>query len=163
MRLLGEILIENYGVAAESIEAALELQRERGGRIGEILTQLRKISEEDLLGARSEQCSLDVVYHLPADPDPFFVDRVPIGFLKKFKMIPVATPESSYIALAEPANFQQLDDLTRLLHWEGIRNVLAPSNEIFVAINAAYDTTRKDAADSGDAGHGRGKSREYPL
>nr|WP_320010224.1 type II secretion system ATPase GspE [uncultured Desulfobulbus sp.] len=147
MRLLGEILIENYGVAAESIEAALELQRERGGRIGEILTQLRKISEEDLLGARSEQCGLDVVYHLPADPDPFFVDRVPIGFLKKFKMIPVATPESAYIALAEPANFQQLDDLTRLLHWEGIRNVLAPSNEIFVAINAAYDTTRKDAAD----------------
>jgi len=84
---------------------------------------------------------------LPAEPDPFFVDRVPIGFLKKFKMIPVATPESSYIALAEPANFQQLDDLTRLLQWEGISNVLAPSNEIFVAINAAYDTTRKDAAD----------------
>ncbi|MDD2465135.1 MAG: type II secretion system ATPase GspE [Desulfobulbus sp.] len=147
MRLLGEILQENFGLAPESIESALAIQRERGGRIGEILIQLRKISEDDLLSARSQQCGMEVVYSLPTGPDPFFVERVPIGFLKKFKMIPVATPDCSYIALAEPANFQQLDDLMRMLQWEGIRTVLAPSNEIFVAINASYDTTRKDAAD----------------
>jgi len=148
MRLLGEILTEDYGVSAESIEAALAIQRERGGRIGEILIQLRKITEDDLLSARSRQCGMEVVYSLPATgTDPFFIERVPIGFLKKFKMIPVATPDNSYIALAEPANFQQLDDLQRLLQWEGIRTVLAPANEIFVAINAAYDTTRQDAAD----------------
>lgn len=147
MRLLGEILQDAFGLAPESIEAALAIQRERGGRIGEILIQLRKISEDDLLSARSQQCGIEVVYSLPADADPFFVDRVPIGFLKKFKMIPLATPESSFIALAEPAYFQQLDDLQRLLQWEGIRTVLAPANEIFVAINTAYDTTRQDAAD----------------
>ena len=56
MRLLGEILQEEFGVAAESIEAALAVQREKGGRIGEILIQLRKISESDLLNARSIQC-----------------------------------------------------------------------------------------------------------
>lgn len=147
MRLLGEVLRETFGVAAESIEAALAVQREKGGRIGEILIQLRKISEDDLLSARSLQCGLDVVHSLPTDPDPFFVPRVPIGFLKKFKMMPIATPEASYIALAEPFYFQQADDLQRLLQWEGIRTVLTPQNEIFVAINAAYDTTRKDAAD----------------
>ena len=147
MRLLGEILRETFGVAAESIDAALAVQREKGGRIGEILIQLRKITEDDLLSARSLQCGLDVVYRLPTDPDPFFVPRVPIGFLKKFKMMPIATPEASYLALAEPFHFQQADDLQRLLQWEGIRTVLAPQNEIFVAINAAYDATRKDAAD----------------
>ncbi|MGD9947579.1 MAG: type II secretion system ATPase GspE [Desulfobulbus sp.] len=147
MRLLGEILQDNFGLAPESVEAALAVQQERGGRIGEILIQLRKISEDDLLSARSLQCGMEVVYSLPTGADTFFVDRVPIGFLKKFKMIPVATPEGSYIALADPANFQQLDDLSRLLQWEGIRTVLAPPNEIFVAINAAYDTTRQDAAD----------------
>ena len=114
----GEILIEQYGVTPESIEEALVIQRERGGRIGEILVQQRKISEDDLLGARGKQCGLDVVYHLPPEPDPFFIDRVPIGFLKKFKMIPVALPDCSYIALAEPTNFQQLDDLQHLLQWE---------------------------------------------
>jgi general secretion pathway protein E len=147
MRLLGEILQEDFGVAAESIEAALAVQREKGGRIGEVLLQLRKISENDLLGARSIQCGLEVVHTLPDDFEPFFVPRVPIGFLKKFKMIPIATPAESYIAVAEPFFFQQLDDLQRLIHWEGIKTVLAPQNEVFVAINSAYDMTRQDVAD----------------
>jgi general secretion pathway protein E len=147
MRLLGEILQEDFGVAAESIEAALAIQREKGGRIGEVLLQLRKISESDLLNARSVQCGLEVVHTLPDDFEPFFVPRVPIGFLKKFKMIPIATPAESYIAVAEPFFFQQLDDLQRLLNWEGIKTVLTPQNEVFVAINSAYDMTRQDVAD----------------
>jgi len=147
MRLLGEILRESYGVPEEVIDAALVVQREKGGRIGEILVQQRKVSENDLLGARSLQCGLDIVHALPSDIDPFFVQHVPIGFLKKFKMIPVATPRESYIALAEPLHFQQVDDLQRRLHWDGIRIMLAPQNEIFVAINAAYDMTRQDVAD----------------
>jgi len=147
MRLLGEILQETCGVAAESIEAALALQREKGGRIGEILIQLRKISESELLTARSVQCGLEVVHTLPLDFEPFFVPRVPIGFLKKFKMVPIATPAGSYIAVAEPFFFQPLDDLQRLLHWEGIKTVLTSQNEVFVAINAAYDMTRQEVAD----------------
>ncbi len=147
MRLLGEILRERYGVVVEAIEAALNVQKENGGRIGEILIQQSEITESELLSARSLQCGLDIVYTLPTPLDPFFVQRVPIGFLKKFRMIPVATPEDSYIALAEPLFFQQVDDLQHLLHWEGMKIVLAPQNEIFVAINAAYDTTRQDVTD----------------
>ncbi|QQG65333.1 type II secretion system ATPase GspE [Desulfobulbus oligotrophicus] len=147
MRQLGEILQQNFGVSAESIENALTLQRERGGRIGEILVQQREISENDLLQVRSVQCGLDVVYTLPQDFEPFFVSRIPIGFLKKFKMVPVATRSDAYIAVAEPFYFQQLDDLQRLLDWKGIKVVLAPQNEIFVAINSAYDMTRQDVAD----------------
>ncbi len=147
MRLLGEILHESYGMTGETIEAALAVQREKGGRIGEILIQQRKISEGDLLSARSLQCGLEVVHALPTHLDPFFVQHVPIGFLKKFRMIPVATPTESYIAVAEPLFFQQVDDLQRLLQWEGIKIVMAPQNEIFVAINAAYDTTRQDVTD----------------
>jgi len=147
MRLLGEILKETCGVTDDSIVAALAIQREKGGRIGEILIGLRKLTENDLLGARSLQCGLEVVHTLPTHFEPFFAPRVPIGFLKKFKMIPIATPEASYIAVAEPFYFQQVDDLQRLLQWEGIKIVLAPQSEIFVAINAAYDTTRQGVAD----------------
>jgi len=147
MRLLGEILQETFGVTAESIKGALTVQREKGGRVGEILIQQRKITDSDLLSARSLQCGLEIVNTLPNNLEPFFTQRVPIGFLKKFKMIPVATPEESYIALAEPVFFQQADDLQRVLQWDGMKIVLAPQNEIFVAINSAYDVTRKDVTD----------------
>ncbi|NOQ46486.1 MAG: type II secretion system ATPase GspE [Desulfobulbaceae bacterium] len=147
MKPLGEILVAAYGVEAESVEQALLTQSEKGGRIGEILVQQKKINEEHLLQARSEQCDLPLVKSLPSEIDPFFTQYVPIGFLKKFKMIPVATADDSYIAISEPLYFQQLDDLQRLLHWEGMKTVLVPQEEIFVSINNAYDMSSDQHAD----------------
>ncbi len=146
MKSIGEILVESFGLQEETIAEALEVQTDKGGRLGEILVQQKKLSEEDLLHARSLQCGLELKLTLPPAPEPFFTDRVPIGFLKKFKMMPVATPDESYIALAEPQDFQQLDDLQRVLHWEGIKTCLAPHDEIFIAINTAYDKSNQGAA-----------------
>ena len=146
MKLLGQVLVETYGLAPESLEEALAVQEEKGGRIGELLVQLKKISPDDLLNARSLQCGLKLRKELPDSLDPFFTSRVPIQFLKKFKMIPVATPEESYIALADPSYYQQADDLLRVLNWEGIKTFLASQEEVFKAINSAYDKTSQDHA-----------------
>ncbi len=147
MKQLGQILVEQFGVDPGSIGEALDSQVENGRRIGELLVQQKKISEDNLLKARSIQSGLDLRTTLPAEPDSFFIDRVPIGFLKKYMMMPVATSEECYIALAEPYYFQQLDDLTRVLQWDGIKTVLAPQEEIYLAINTAYDMGNRDAAD----------------
>lgn len=147
MQPLGEILEQQFGVSASEIDAALEVQKEKGGRLGEILVQQKQLTEESLLEARSLQSNLELMPLLPREIEPFFVERIPIGYLKRFKMIPVATRERSFIALAEPLYIQQLDDLKRELQWEGVETVLAPQNEIFVAINSAYDMTSQDAAD----------------
>ena len=147
MKQLGEILVERFGVDQTSIEEALSTQPDNGRRLGEMLVQQKKISEESLLRARSFQSGLELRSTLPAEPDPFFIDRVPIGFLKKYMMIPVATPDECYIAMAEPHFFQQLDDLMRTLQWQGAQIVLAPQEEIYVAINTAYDSGSSDAAD----------------
>ncbi len=147
MKHLGEILVEQFGVDPADIRDALTVQADNGRRLGEMLVGQKKISEADLLRARSIQSGLTLQATLPAEPDPFFIDRVSIGFLKKYMMIPVATPDECYIALAEPQYFQQLDDLARVLQWDGIQTVLAPQEEIFVAINSAYDSGSRDAAD----------------
>ena len=147
MKPIGEMLVESFGLEEEALAGALDVQAEKGGQLGEILVQQKKLSEEDLLQARSLQCGLELKTTIPTALDHFFTDRIPIGFLKKFKMIPVATPEESYIALADPFYFQQLDDLQRVLHWEGIKTCLAPHDEIFIAINTAYDKSSQGAAD----------------
>jgi general secretion pathway protein E len=141
MKSLGQVLVESYGLAPEAIDLALSVQKEKGGRIGEILVQQKVLSPTDLLDARSRQCGLELLKELPSSPDPYFTAKVPIQFLKKFKMIPVATPEESFIAMADPSYFQQVDDLQRVLEWDGIRIILAPHEEIFKAINSAYDYT----------------------
>ncbi len=147
MKSLGQVLVESFGLSPESLELALAAQKEKGGRIGEVLVQQKQVSLEDLLAARSEQCGLELKEYLPPNLDPFFTSRVSIHYLKKFKMIPVATPEQSYIALADPFYFQQVDDLQRVLHWEGMQLYLASQEEIYKAINIAYDRTSQDHAD----------------
>ena len=147
MKSLGQLLVESYGVSPDSLAQALAIQKDKGGRIGEILVQQKQISPADLLKARSQQCGLEVMFRLPDNPDPFFTSQVPIQYLKRFKMMPVATPESSFIALADPLYFQQVDDLQRILDWQGIKVVLAPHEEIFKAINVAYDRSSKTHAD----------------
>ena len=146
MKQLGEILIEQFGVDSESVDEALSMQTENGRRIGELLVQQKKLTEDDLLQARSLQSGLKLMNTLPAEPASFFIDRVPIAFLKKYMMMPVATPEECFIALADPYFFQQLDDLMRILDWEGVKTVLTPQEEIYVAINTAYDMGSRDAA-----------------
>ena len=147
MKTLGQVLVESYGVLPEVIAQALAVQDEKGGRLGEILVQQKHLSPTDLLKARSTQCGLELMLQLPPILDPFFTARVPIQYLKKFKMIPVATPTESFIALADPFYFQQLDDLQRILDWQGMKAVLAPQEEIFKAINSAYDRSSKVHAD----------------
>ncbi len=147
MKYLGEILQSEFGIEEADIDLALVTQQEKGGRLGDILIQQKIINEDDLLRSRSIQCGFELVSILPKDFVPFFVERIPIGYLKRFKMIPIASRSRSFIAVADPLYIQQLDDLKRTLHWEGIETVLTPQNEIFVAINAAYEMTSNVAAD----------------
>ena len=147
MKPLGHILVESFGLSEEEVEEAVALQAEKGKPLGEILIQQNKITENDLLRAIAEQCGLEIRMELPLFPDPFFTNKVSISFLKKFRMMPVATPDEAFIALGNPMHFQQLDDLRRTLHWEGIDTVLAPEDEILAAVNAAYDRTSQGAAD----------------
>lgn len=147
MKQLGEIFIEEFGVDSDTIADAVKAQQKSGRRLGELLVQQKKISEDTLLKARSLQSGIDLVRSLPLELNPFFTSRIPIGFLKKYVMIPVATSDDCFVAMADPYCFQQLDDLLRILEWEGVKVVLAPQDEIFVAINTVYDTGHSDAAD----------------
>jgi len=147
MKRIGDIVVERFGIDPAVIRTVLEEQEEQGHRVGEILVRQKIITEEQLLEARARQWDMELIMELPAEPDPFFVDRVPIGFLKRFMMIPVATAERCFVAMAEPVYFQQLDDLLRVLEWEGMPVYLAPREEIFVAINTAYDLSSREAAD----------------
>src|SRR5260370_25760929 len=58
---LGEMLIERRLLEPEDLERALELQKERGDKLGKILIDLGFIAAKDLLSALSEQLAVPVV------------------------------------------------------------------------------------------------------
>ena len=153
---LGEILIDEFHLKEEAIAAALRIQEEKGGRIGEILIRQKRITESDLLHA------LGIQFHIPVSPslgleglDTEFATKVPIQFLKKYRMAPVANGKKMIIAINDPLSFQPLDDLRTLLDMDGADVVLAPYADILSIINFAYDVSRDSAEQVIEDMHGQ--------
>ena len=146
MEQIGEILSKTHGLSPEALANGLKVQEERGGRIGEILILQKSISESDLLEALGVQFGLKCLSSLPmSDLNTDFTERVPIQFLKRYKMVPIMTPNGSLIAINDPLLFQPLDDLMFLLELNGTEVVLAPHSDILSAINIAYDMSQDSA------------------
>ena len=58
---LGEILMERRQITQEDLDRALELQRERGDKLGKILVDLGFIAQRDVLSALAEQLQVPVL------------------------------------------------------------------------------------------------------
>ena len=145
-RLIGEILKEVCNLSEKALNEALKIQKEGGGRIGEILIQKGAIAEADLLKALGTQFGLPLWPTISTgNMDINFTQHIPIQFLKKYKMVPVATPDGTYIAVNDPMLFQPLDDLRAILGLDGAETVLAPHSSILSAINFVYDMSRDSA------------------
>jgi len=145
-RLLGEILTETCGLGAESLESALKLQKAKGGRLGEILMRQGVITEEQLLSALAVQFSMPFVKDVPPeDLNTDFTGRIPIQFLKKWRMFPVLNASRRFIAVNDPLMFQPLDDLRLVPGLEEIQAALVPAQVINSLINYAYDLSRDSA------------------
>ena len=145
MRLLGEILQEISELAQEHLDHGLEIQQEKGGRIGEILLHQKYIQESDLAKALSMQLDLEFLPTLPTDINTAFTERIQIQFLKKFKMIPMAGEDGNAVVVNDPFMYQAQDELCQLLEWDNAKTVVAPLSAILNTINFSYDISRDSA------------------
>ena len=173
MKQLSQVLRDRYDVPEDALAGAKQDQIESGGRIGELLVRRKVISEVQLLEALGILYDLPFWPDLPLDNIGIgFTQKVPIQFLKKYAMVPLRRassdtgsetapsggtgpdshepsgmhPEPGYtIAVNNPAVFQPLDDLARILHINDYDIVLSTRNEILSAINISYDLSRDSA------------------
>jgi general secretion pathway protein E len=170
LRHLSEILKDNFGISEEDISEVQKIKKEKGGAFGEILIRKNLITETQLLEALSIQ--YDIPFQPELRLDNFksdFTRHVPIQFLKKYTMVPLErsnhTPDSEnrldqqdnpntkedfhapdcIIAINNPASFQPLDDLIRILGLEDFKVVLSTKNAILSVINISYDLSQDSA------------------
>ena len=167
---LSNILIETFGVPFEEVKSAQRTQREKGGRTEEILIQKKSITENQLLEALSVLYDIPFWPDLPLENiSPDCTRYVPIHFLKKYTMVPLenhfrasskkervdhqenaerkVNPHrpNHIIAIYNPAWFQPVDDLARILGIKNYEIVLSKKSAILTAINISYDLSRDSA------------------
>ena len=134
------------GVSAELLAEVRGQVRAGDGGMVEVILQKRILTEAVLLSALREVYGIPFWEELPTDHMNIeFTGLVSIQYLKKQKIVPLQTPQGFVVAINDPANFQAVDDLCRLLNRTERPVVLATQEEIQAAINLAYDLSRSTA------------------
>jgi general secretion pathway protein E len=143
-----ETRLLSAGVSPEILNEARAAKGKNAAGFFDLLIKKKAITEEGLLKILSEHFAIPYWPDLPTESINIdFTQAVSISYLKKFKMIPVETPQASVIAVFDPTNFQPIDDLRRLLQKPEAQIVLVPQDVIMAAINLAYDMSRSSAKD----------------
>lgn len=144
-RLLGQILKELGLIHEGMVQEALQIQRDRGGRIGEVLVDMKVVEVTDVARALASQVGL--TYHdLEADPpSPEALAKVDLATARAFGVLPVRLDGSNLtVALADPANVPMLQDLSFTTGCE-IDGVIADEKQIRAGLDKHY---QEDAAES---------------
>jgi type IV pilus assembly protein PilB len=148
-RRLGRVLTKMGKVSRDQVHEALEIQKTKKERIGQLLIGLGYVTEEDVLQARAGQAGLDFVHVKDMELDASTLEAIPAEAANTFQVIPIEhEPESKrlVIAMKDPDNFKAIDDL-RLLMGFKVAAVVSPPEEIEEILKSKYSTSGSSMAD----------------
>ncbi len=146
-RAFGELVCDLFEVPPAKIGEALDLQAQKGGRIGEILVSLKVLTQEQVLEALAVQLELPYLTEIDADLIPEEIIRqVPITFAKQNEFVPLGRSEDNVVLVAttDPLDVATQDSLRALLQSE-LELAVARPETIRNAINNAYDRATRQA------------------
>ena len=157
---LGELLIAKRLIQQEDLDRALELQKERGEKIGRLLIELGFVAQRDVLAALSEQLRIPLV---TIDGTTFTspeTDGLAARFLRQSRCLPMGLNETGLtLAMADPLDFETI---AAVRGFTGLRvtPVLAAEGEIVEAIDKHYGHA---ARNDNEADFGEGVSGNEDL
>ncbi len=148
-RRLGERLIAKGLISPDDLEKALEIQKDRGDKIGRILVDLGFVSQKDVLATLAEQLHLDLVNIQGEPPNAPELEGLNARFLRQARAIPYAVEDSTLLlAMADPLDFETIAAVSR---FTGLRTrpVLASEAEILEAVERHYADSHPHAGAGG--------------
>jgi general secretion pathway protein E len=143
---LGEMLIARGKIEPDELDRALELQRERGDKIGKIMVDMGLIAQRDMLAALSEQLGIPLVGVDQPPPSAPEIEGLSHRFLRQCRAFPLALADSTLtVAMADPLDFETVAAIRSFSGFE-VRTALAPEQEILEAIDKHYAQGDRDDA-----------------
>jgi general secretion pathway protein E len=167
---LGEILITRRLIQPEDLERALELQKERGDKLGKILVDMGFIALRDVLAALSDQLALPLVTLDSPPPVAAELEGLSARFMRQCRFVPLAVQDSTLtLAMADPQDF---DTIAAVRAFTGlqIETALASEQEVLDSIDKHYGEDAKSldaevgtAQANEDLEHLRDMASEAPV
>jgi len=137
--MFGEFLVSTGILTRRELIEVLNQQNEQSGRLGELLTNLKILSDEEVTKALAEYLSID---YIPLD-DTEKIDiktarTLPENIAKRFCLVGVGEQENKLvIAMADPLNVIAIDTITLKLKKQ-VKPAISPPAQIRRAIELVY-------------------------
>lgn len=149
---LGDLLVQEGFLNQKQLDQAVEIQRSKGGRLGDILVSLNLSTEDQILSTLAKRAGIPFVSSLSVygKISSEILSLIPGSLARRRGIFPLAREgDALTVALADP--FVELDVVDDLKIQTGfdIKMVLASEKEIAKAVEAGYPAT--GAASSGPA------------
>ena len=168
---LGEILIERKLISEEDLERALELQKERGDKIGKTLVDMGFVAMRDVLAALADQLGVPLVAIEGPPSVSTETEALSPRFLRQSRCLPVGRDDHTVtLAMADPLDFETIAAVRNCTGLK-ISTVLAAEQEILDAIDKYYGQSARGETDlladgseaSEDLEHLRDMASEAPV
>jgi type IV pilus assembly protein PilB len=152
---LGDLLLKAKLINQDQLEAALKVQREEGGKLGEALVRVGAVSESDITETLSQQFGVPSIDLASFAVDPNVIKIVPGEVARKYGVLPVnKTGATLTIAMGDPTNVFAMDDI-KFMTGYNVEPVVASEVALRKAIDKHYGTPRsvvlKEKAKGGGA------------
>ncbi len=142
------ILLDRSWVSEQDLERARQ-RKKPGQDLADVLVDMGALEPQRLARAIAQEYWLPFQAHVDEHAiDPKLLGRVPINYAKKNGVLPLnGDGRSVTVAIADPSNYEPLDDL-RVLFGMPVHPVVVPPEVLNDAINRSYDqattTTAQD-------------------
>jgi len=135
---IGDFLVESGFINTQQLSECQKEIKETGKRLTECLLEKEFISPHDLSKALATYASVDFIEAITDKmADITLLAKVPLIFLRDNAIMPVRMDDRIVLLVANPMNFQPIDELNMLLGG-GIEHAVAPERVIIDAINRYY-------------------------
>ena len=138
LKQLGELLVEMSLITKDQLHHSLEVQKDKGGLIGQVLVDLGYVSEEAIAQAITAQYGFPYLPLENYEIDAEIVKIVPKNVAIQYCLIPVDKIGSNLtIAMANPLNSQAVEDIA-LLSGLYVQLFVSTATDIKKAIGKYY-------------------------
>ncbi|MEW6170928.1 MAG: ATPase, T2SS/T4P/T4SS family [Candidatus Omnitrophota bacterium] len=135
---VSEILIKNKVVSPEDLQTALSFQKEKGGRLSDILIQLNLVKEKELVYSLSQGLGLPPIDLSRFKIDPEVLKIISSDIARHYQIIPVSLmADTLTIAMADPLNIFAIDHIKTFTGYK-INPVIASSKDILNSLDQYY-------------------------
>ena len=143
---IGDVLLDAGLITQEQLDETLETQKNRGGKLGDLVIQLGFVSETEFLRALSNQLHMPFIelehYSIKQD----IVRKIPERLARRFRVLVLDCISDQFlIGMADPTDVLAYDEVSHILN-SPIRVAIVRETDLLKIVDQVYRRTEDIAS-----------------